>query len=204
MPATAKQLSIVTNQCKHTGPDRSVNLSAPATFTLLFIFIHNRTIRLCVAAVLGLPVFCKQAYPAKKGRENTTTPPPLLLIFSSPRLERDGYLLLRLSSKRSEEGEREELITNRPRRFVPKGQRGRLYLCWVCVKRSKPSEEGERMRGSYHYRPAPNQAGRLVSTGFVKRVQTQAKKKRVYVYCYRHHPRRKRRRRCRFCAGPVN
>jgi hypothetical protein len=39
----------------YTGPDRSVNLPGPATFTLLFIFMHNRTIRLCVAAVLGLP-----------------------------------------------------------------------------------------------------------------------------------------------------
>jgi hypothetical protein len=115
-------------------------------------------------------VLCEQGHPAKKGRENTTTPPPLLLIFSSPRLLRDGYLLLRLSSKRSEEGEREELITNRGlatvvfmlglcqevqtqrrgrenERFLPLSSRPKqgetLGFYWVCEESPNPGEEEE-------------------------------------------------------------
>ena len=91
-------------------------------------------------------------------------------IFSSPRLLRDGCLLLRLSLKRSEEGEREELITNRGlatvvfmlglcqevqtqrrgrenERFLPLSPRpksgGTLSFYWVCEESPNPGEEEE-------------------------------------------------------------
>ena len=138
-------------------------------------------------------VFCEQGHPAKKGRENYY----LLLrlhytIFSSPRLLRDGCLLLRLSLKRSEEGEREELITNRGLATV-------VFMLGLCqeVQTQRRGRENER----FLTLSSRSKAERLVSTGFVKRVQTQAKKKkRVHESCYRHHPRHKQRRRCGFCC----
>jgi hypothetical protein len=121
-------------------------------------------------------VFCKQAHPAKKGRENTTAPPPLHCIFITPP-QRDVYSLLRLSREfqtQRRRGEREELITNRGiATFVfvlrlsskrsEEGEREkslllivaepRLYSSWVCVKRFQTQRRGrERMSGSYRYR----------------------------------------------------